>query len=526
MVSAICPGCRILLVEGDAPTLNDLGTAVNTAVRMGAKFVSNSYGAPEPANASSYDSNYYYHPGVVITASSGDSGYGIHYPASGKGVTAVGGTTLKRSSTSRGWTETAWSGAGSGCSASVSRPQFQVGLNTGCANRAEVDVSAVADPQTGVAVYQTYTSSTTKPGWQIYGGTSVSAPIVAAIYALAGDPGSSDVPNAYPYANPSSLNDVTSGSNGSCAGPMCTAGAGWDGPTGLGTPNGTTAFTAPGAGPGVARSGSGGFVAAGPTRVLDTRYGVGAPASRVGPGGSVLVTMPNVPAGATGVVFNLTATNMSSPTFVAACPAAQAVSECARTSMVNASPGVNIANQVTVPIAADGKVRLYNDSGDVDLVADLAGYLTGGFVAAGPTRVLDTRYGTGAPAARVGARGWVTVSMPNVPAGATGVVFNLTATNMSGPTFVSACPAAQAVSECARTSMVNASPGVNIANQVTVPIAADGKVRLYNDSGGVDLVADLAGYFTGGLVAAGPTRVLDTRTGSGAPAGGWGRVVS
>ena len=206
--------------------------------------------------------------------------------------------------------------------------------------------------------------------------------------------------------------------------------------------------------------------------------------------------MPNVPAGVTGVVFNLTATNMSSPTFVSACPAAQAVSECARTSMVNASPGVNIANQVTVPIAADGKVRLYNDSGGVDLVADLAGYFTGGLVAAGPTRVLDTRTGSGAPAGRVGPGGVLTVTMPNVPAGATGVVFNLTATNMNSSTFVSACPAAQPVTECAQTSTVNANPGVNIANQVTVPIASDGKVRLYNNIGDVDMVADLAGFVT------------------------------
>jgi hypothetical protein len=89
-------------------------------------------------------------------------------------------------------------------------------------------------------VYQTYGAS----GWSVYGGTSASAPQIAAVYALAGTPGSSDYPASYPYSHQSNLFDVTSGSNGSCGSPQCTAGTGWDGPTGLGTPNGVTAFTA------------------------------------------------------------------------------------------------------------------------------------------------------------------------------------------------------------------------------------------------------------------------------------------
>jgi hypothetical protein len=240
MVSAICPGCRILLVEAKSPTVANLGTAVNTAVGMGAKFVSNSYGGSENGSENSYDNAYYNHPGVVITASSGDNGYGVSYPASGKGVTAVGGTTLVRDTSPRGWSETAWSGAGSGCSGSVAAPAFQSGLSTGCSKRAEADVAAVADPQSGVAVYQTYGAS----GWSVYGGTSAAAPIIAGVYALAGNPGATDSANAYPYAHRSGLNDVTSGSNGTCGAPLCTAGAGYDGPTGLGTPIGTSAFTA------------------------------------------------------------------------------------------------------------------------------------------------------------------------------------------------------------------------------------------------------------------------------------------
>jgi subtilase family serine protease len=250
MVSAICPNCHILLVEATNASMTNLGTAVNRAVTMGAKYVSNSYGGPESASVTSYDSSYFSHPGVVITASTGDSDYdGGSYPATGAHVTAVGGTHLVRNSSARGWGETVWNttsyteGAGSGCSQYVAKPSFQSGVTTGCAKRAEADVSAVADPATGVAVYQTYGGS----GWAVYGGTSAAAPIIASVYALAGTPGSSDYPNAYPYAHPGNLNDVTSGSNGTCGAPICTAGTGWDGPTGLGTPNGTAAF-APGGG--------------------------------------------------------------------------------------------------------------------------------------------------------------------------------------------------------------------------------------------------------------------------------------
>lgn len=216
MVSAICPNCHILLVAANRPTIANLGPAVNTAVNLGPKFVSNSYGGPEHGLESNYDTSYYNHPGVVITASSGDGGYGVSYPASGKGVTAVGGTSLARDSSLRGWSETVWNGAGSGCSGSVAKPAFQVGLTTGCTKRAEADVAAVADPQTGVAVYQTFGAS----GWAVYGGTSVAAPIIASIYALGGDPGAADSPNSYPYAHPGALNDVTTGTTGP-ADPRC-----------------------------------------------------------------------------------------------------------------------------------------------------------------------------------------------------------------------------------------------------------------------------------------------------------------
>src|SRR5690349_10705628 len=169
MVSAICPNCHILLVEASQPTTQDLGTAVNTAIRLGAKYVSNSYGGSEDGTEPQADSQFYNHPGIVITASAGDSNTGASYPATGIGVTAVGGTRLVRNTSARGWGETVWKtnaseGTGSGCSASVSKPSFQNGLNTGCSRRAEADVSAVADPATGVAVFDSFQS----PGWEVF----------------------------------------------------------------------------------------------------------------------------------------------------------------------------------------------------------------------------------------------------------------------------------------------------------------------------------------------------------------------
>ncbi|PZS18128.1 MAG: hypothetical protein DLM60_12630 [Pseudonocardiales bacterium] len=240
MVSAICPDCHVLLVEANNPSTTNLGTAVNTAANLGAKFVSNSYGGPENGFENNSDASYFNHPGVVITASTGDNGFGVSYPASGKGVTAVGGSSLTRDTSTRGWSETVWNGAGSGCSGSVAKPAFQVGLTTGCPNRAEADVAAVADPQTGVAVYQTFGDN----GWAVYGGTSAASPIIASVYALAGNPGATDSPNSYPYAHTGALNDVTTGNNGPCGAPLCTAGVGYDGPTGLGTPQGIAAFAA------------------------------------------------------------------------------------------------------------------------------------------------------------------------------------------------------------------------------------------------------------------------------------------
>ena len=240
MVSAVCPSCNILLVEASSASMTNLGTAVNRAAALGANEISNSYGGGESSSDLTYDSSYFQHPGVAITASSGDNGYGVEYPAASPYLTAVGGTTLSASSAvARGWTETAWSGAGSGCSAFDPQPAWQASLTSLCSRRAVADVSADADPNTGVSVYDSY-SYQGMSGWLVFGGTSVASPIVAGVYALAGNAASIDA--SYPYAHASALNDVTQGSNGKCGNVLCTAGVGWDGPTGLGTPNGTGAF--------------------------------------------------------------------------------------------------------------------------------------------------------------------------------------------------------------------------------------------------------------------------------------------
>ncbi len=238
MVSAIAPNAHIILVEANSATMQNLGASVNEAVALGAKYVSNSYGGGESSSDTSFDTSYFNHPGVAITVSSGDSGYGVEYPAASRFVTAVGGTSLVRNSSARGWGETVWNGAGSGCSSFDAKPSWQT--DTGCARRTVADVSAVADPATGVAVYDTYGGD---PGWEVFGGTSVASPIIASVYADAGTPSAGSTPATFPYAHTGSLNDVTSGSNGSCSGSyLCTGKAGFDGPTGLGTPNGLTAF--------------------------------------------------------------------------------------------------------------------------------------------------------------------------------------------------------------------------------------------------------------------------------------------
>jgi hypothetical protein len=261
MVSASCPRCRLVLVESNAPTNASLGRAENAAIAAGARFVSNSWSGTESRDQW-VNNHYFNHPGDAIVFAAGDSGYGTVYPADLQFVTAVGGTTLRhRASGRRPWTETAWGstdpaasgGTGSGCSPLTAKPSWQrepVDIAAGgCPDRTQNDVSAVANPATGVAVYDTYQTHGT---WAQLGGTSAAAPFITGIYALAGYPAPRTYPASYPYQHPAHIFDVTSGVNGECpttSSYLCHAERGYDGPTGLGTPDGTYEFSSQGTKP-------------------------------------------------------------------------------------------------------------------------------------------------------------------------------------------------------------------------------------------------------------------------------------
>jgi subtilase family serine protease len=251
MVSAICPLCKIDLVEANNDTGDGLYIAEETAATtLGAKYISNSWGGSETSTDTTYDSEYFGVSGVVYTAAAGDSAYsgGVIYPATSPNVVSVGGTTLDTASNSRGWTEKVWEtssdeGTGSGCSAYEPQPSWQAALSVitaVCSKRADNDVAADADPNTGAAVYDT---SNDNGGWLEVGGTSESTPMIASVFALAGNNGNGGNKAADSiYTHTSDLFDVTSGSNGSCGNVLCTAETGWDGPTGWGTPDGLAAF--------------------------------------------------------------------------------------------------------------------------------------------------------------------------------------------------------------------------------------------------------------------------------------------
>lgn len=240
-VHAICENCSILLVEATSPNMDNLMASVDAAVKAGAIAVSNSYGGPEFSGEKNFDSHFN-HPGIAFTVSSGDSGYGVEYPAASPFVTAVGGTSLYLGADGKYKKEDAWSGAGSGCSQFEPKPSWQTDAK--CAGRTVADVSAVADPATGMAIYTT-TSPKGQKGWFTVGGTSLSAPLIAAVYALSGNIPKNQQASGLPYSlgSKSNLHDIVSGNNGQCSPSyLCTAKTKFDGPTGLGSPNGIGAF--------------------------------------------------------------------------------------------------------------------------------------------------------------------------------------------------------------------------------------------------------------------------------------------
>jgi subtilase family serine protease len=235
VVSAICPDCNIMLLESSSSRWKDLEASVNMAAKLGANVIGNSYGGFGGADPVDFD-----HPGTIITGTASGTLYNKRHtwaPANFPTVVAVGGTTLLPGSGSRGWTESAYNQTGSACSR-FTKPAWQT--DKGCRYRTANDVAADADPSTGVAIFNSYTYS----GWNEFGGGSVANDIIAGVYGLAGNASQLNAAQSlYLPGNATFLNDITTGHNGFCQKTyLCTAGPGYDGPTGNGTPNGVGAF--------------------------------------------------------------------------------------------------------------------------------------------------------------------------------------------------------------------------------------------------------------------------------------------
>ena len=240
-VSALCPNCKIVLVEASSTTNGDMQAAIQAAVSAGANIVSNSWSTQ--GTRSPFTSSFSY-PGVSVLAAAGDDGTApagqSAYPAALPSVTAVGGTTLDAGTASaRGFLETAWDDTGSGCDTYESAPAWQP--QTGCAGRAYNDISADGDPNTGLDVYDSQDG-----GWLQVGGSSLASPLAAAYEAVTGVSGTTP---QWAYSDESLLNGVDSGSNGTCAiALICNAGSGWNGPGGAGSISGDVVQGAPGIG--------------------------------------------------------------------------------------------------------------------------------------------------------------------------------------------------------------------------------------------------------------------------------------
>ncbi|MEU6352218.1 PKD domain-containing protein [Streptomyces sp. NPDC047072] len=285
------------------------------------------------------------------------------------------------------------------------------------------------------------------------------------------------------------------------------------------------------------------FVAAGPVRVLDTRNGTGAPERAVGAGGVVrlkVLGVGYVPAsGVTAVTLNVTDAGATASSYVSVYPDGTARPSA---SNLNFRAGQVNPNLVTVRVGADGYVDLYNAHGKVNLVADLEGYYTtktsdgelsvSNLATMPPTRVLDTRNGTGAAKGAVGPRSTTTLILPKYARGwgTNGAVLDVTVTGGTSNGYITVyCGTAPGTPA---TSTLNYRAGQTASN-LTVPCAESGKVYLYNSAGHVQLIADLQGLYTNQqastaddpdapvgtpFVSTAPTRVLDTRSGLGAAA--------
>jgi hypothetical protein len=515
-VSAVCPNCHILLVEAASTGIADVGVAVDNAVSLGAKFIATTAEIPEAelgSTETSYDSHFN-HPGVAITAPAGDAGYRVVYPAASPYVIAVGGTVLAAdSSVARGWDESAWTSTGSGCSEYEPKPAWQT--DTGCSGRTLNDIAAVA---TNVAYYDTPTSG----GWNAGSGTVISAAVVAAAFALAGAPANDTYPAAYLYANPQGLYDITSGSNGTCVPAyLCTTGTGYDGPTGLGTPDGVSAFLASY------------YEPITPTRFLDTRIGTGGTTGPVTHDGTIKLTITGqhgVPAvNVTAVAINITALGGADPGYMTAYPDGASLPG---TSTIDYGPNQLIASFAIVPVGTDGKIDLYNGSaGTAQLLGDVTGYFTSdpsapglqSYMPVNPVRILDTRNGTGSPKAKLA--GGTTLALQvaganGIPAGITALVINLTAVDETDSGWLATW--ADGSTQPSPWSGVQFGTSA-IADLAIVPVGPDGKIDIRSNqssANSTDLVGDVVGYFTSGTAGEAYRAAAFKRefnTGSGSP---------
>jgi len=453
--------------------------------------------------------------GATMSASSGDSGSfdcsgsasdAVDFPTSIPEVVSVGGTRLV------GGYQSAWGNgygaSGGGQSTVFSRPSYQSGLAQPGTKRLVPDIALDADPSTGFAVVRQSTPGTV-------GGTSLASPLFAGLLAGAlseadRTTGVGDVHAALYSAPADAFQDVVSGSNGSFS-----AAAGYDEVTGLGAPRFGALAEALGLTP-VARAS---YHPINPTRIADTRTGIGVPLARLGAGQSLTLTVPGstpqIVDPVTAVVVNVTAINPTVATYLSVFPTGATGSTSV--SSVNAVPGTPTPNLVTVKTDPNGRISIFNHAGSIDVAVDLAGYYTRTpsdlYTAVKPSRILDTRSGTGVAAGQVGPGQTITLHLTGSLASADAVTLNVTAVNASAATHVSVFPAGFAGG--AASSNLNVAPAHAVANLVITKVSG-GAVQFLNAFGNVDLVADVEGYYStgsGGLTLSpvSPVRILDTR---------------